>query len=127
MKVTFEGGAKFAVQIRGHKVVVDQPVEGGGTDEGPTPPEYFVASLGSCVGVYAVAYCERHNVDVTGMTIGVKWEKSASPARVSKIDVSINIPKGVPEELRERVLAAANHCLIHNTITAQPEINIALT
>ena len=35
--------------IRGHKVIIDQPVAGGGTDEGPTPLEYFLFSLAGCV------------------------------------------------------------------------------
>ncbi len=31
--------------IRGHEVVVDQPVADGGTDAGPTPTELFVGGL----------------------------------------------------------------------------------
>ena len=47
--VVHEEGDRFALTIRGHRIVVDQPVEDGGGDAGPTPTELFVASLASCV------------------------------------------------------------------------------
>lgn len=47
MLVTHVGDDRFTIQIRGHGIVVDQPEERGGDDEGPTPTELFVASVAS--------------------------------------------------------------------------------
>jgi uncharacterized OsmC-like protein len=50
------GSLQFQTKTRGHSIVSDQPVEQGGYDEGMTPPELFLASLGSCAGYYAAQY-----------------------------------------------------------------------
>src|SRR5689334_3278972 len=46
--VEYLEGVKFSIGIRGHKVICDQPVENHGTDTGIAPPEFMLASLGSC-------------------------------------------------------------------------------
>ena len=126
MKVTYDGGMKFTGKVRGHEIVIDQPKEGGGSDLGPTPPELFVASLASCVGVYAAFYCNTHEISIEGMELDVEWEKAERPTRVGKVAVSITIPGGVPQEMRERVVTAAKHCLIHNTLENHPEVIVEL-
>jgi putative redox protein len=47
--VTHEGGVRFAANVRSHRVVVDQPYQGGGTDTAPAPIELLGVSLGTCV------------------------------------------------------------------------------
>lgn len=59
-------GDRFRVEIRGHAVEVDQPIEDGGDDKAPTPTELFAASLASCVGFYAERFLRRHDLPVEG-------------------------------------------------------------
>ncbi|MDX3458608.1 hypothetical protein PV396_42935 [Streptomyces sp. ME02-8801-2C] len=49
-------GDAFAVEVRGHRLLVDQPADAGGTDTAPTPTELFAASLATCVAFYAGRY-----------------------------------------------------------------------
>ena len=42
------GAVQFEISARGHRLYCDQPVENGGFDEGMTPPELMLASLGAC-------------------------------------------------------------------------------
>jgi putative redox protein len=53
LKIEYLGGVRFAAETRGHRVVSDQPPENGGEDSGMTPPEFLLASLGTCAGYYA--------------------------------------------------------------------------
>jgi DNA-binding FrmR family transcriptional regulator len=53
LNVTHQTGDQFQLQVRGHRLLCDQPLADGGTDQGPTPTELFVASLAACVGFYA--------------------------------------------------------------------------
>ena len=46
-------GVRFVIKARSHTVVCDQPKENSGQDEGMTPPELLLASLGACAGYYA--------------------------------------------------------------------------
>jgi uncharacterized OsmC-like protein len=56
------GDVQFEIKARQHTIVSDQPPENGGYDEGMTPPELMLASLGSCAGFYAAAYLKKHNL-----------------------------------------------------------------
>ena len=60
MSVRHLGGDRFAVSVRGHELLVDQPVDAGGEDTAPTPTELLVAALACCVAFYARRYLRRH-------------------------------------------------------------------
>jgi len=53
------GGVQFEIKARQHRIACDQPAENGGFDEGMTPPELLLASLGSCAGFYAAQYLKK--------------------------------------------------------------------
>ena len=54
MEITFDGGKVITAHINGHEIKTDQPVMGGGTNTAPSPFELFLASIGTCAGIYAV-------------------------------------------------------------------------
>jgi uncharacterized OsmC-like protein len=126
MRVDHDTGDRFAIQIRGHRVVVDQPAEMGGDDVGPTPTELFVASLASCVGFYARRYLARHDLDATGLAVEVANTMATKPSRVGDVTLRLVVPAGVPQERQAALLAMAGHCTVHNTLTVSPEVTIAL-
>jgi putative redox protein len=48
--VTVHGGAagfKQEILVGEHRLVADEPAEGGGADAGPTPYDYLLAALGA--------------------------------------------------------------------------------
>jgi uncharacterized OsmC-like protein/LmbE family N-acetylglucosaminyl deacetylase len=126
MLVRHDDGDRFTIAIRGHEVVVDQPVAIGGDDLGPTPTELFVASLASCVGFYARRYLARHRLDATGLRVEVAWDMATKPSRVGDLTLRVVVPAGIPEERRAGLLAQARHCTVHNTLHTPPEVAIDL-
>jgi uncharacterized OsmC-like protein len=126
MRVDHEGADRFAIQVRGHLVVVDQPVEMGGDDVGPTPTELFVASLASCVAFYARRYLSRHDLDTTGLAVEASYTMATKPSRVGEVTLRLVVPAGVPQEREAALLAMAGHCTVHNTLTVTPEVTITL-
>ena len=126
-EVKYIDGKKFSAQNRTHAVIIDQPKDGGGQDQGPTPPELFVDSLGSCVGVYVLAFCKNTGLNPDGMRIILDWEKAADkPARIQKISAKIELPNADAGARSAALLKVAESCLIHETIKHQPEITIEL-
>ena len=119
-------GDRFAIDVRGHRLLVDQPVGTGGTDTAPTPTELFVAGLASCVGFYARRYLTRHGVDATGLTVSASYAIGGRPNRVQAITIVITPPTGLPPDRRAAFLAVASHCTVHNTLTEPAEVSIAL-
>ena len=117
---------RFAIDIRGHTIFVDQPVDAGGTDTAPTPTELFVAGLASCVAFYARRYLARHRLSSQGLAVAIDYDIGGRPTRVNRIAVRITPPDGLPPERRAAFVAVASHCTVHNTLTEPPVVEIVL-
>ncbi len=124
--VRFLDGVKFEVEARGHTLVCDQPPSNGGTDAGMTPPEFLLASLGTCAGFYAVQYLKARSLAAGGLTVQVSADKASGPARLSAFRIAIHVPGLTDEKHKEGVLRAAKTCLVHNTLTNLPQIELVL-
>jgi uncharacterized OsmC-like protein len=120
------GAVQFEMKTRGHSVVSDQPADKGGFDEGMTPPELMLASLGSCAGYYAVDYLKRQNIAVDGTRVRVTAEKAKNPARLDDFKIEVEVPVELTEEHAKGLEDAVNRCLIHNTLTHTPKIELAV-
>lgn len=123
--IEYLGRTKFAVSARGHRVICDQPVENKGEDAGMTPPEFMLASLGSCAAYYAVEYLNTRGLPSKDLTVRVTAEKARQPARIGSFHVEISAP-GIDEPHLTGVLRAAKACLIHNTLLTPPHIELEI-
>ena len=123
--VSHAGGDAYAIAVRGHALLVDQPEADGGQDAAPTPTELLVASLASCVAFYAGRYLLRHGLDRSGLGVTAEFAMASDrPARVSDVRLRISVQTGIPSERRDALLAVASHCTVHNTLRQQPIISI---
>ncbi len=119
--VRYSGGTKFEAMARGHRVICDQPLDNGGADDGMTPPEFLLVSLGTCAGFYAAQYLKLHGLPTEGLDVKVSAEKAKAPARLGKMRIEVLLPQLLPEH-EAGLLRAVNACLVHNTLTHSPEI-----
>ena len=86
------GGVQFEIKARQHVVVSDQPAENGGFDEGMTPPELLLASLGACASFYAAQYLKKHTLAAEGTIVRVSADKAKDPARLDNFRIAIDVP-----------------------------------
>jgi uncharacterized OsmC-like protein len=124
--VRFLDGVRFEAEARGHTILCDQPVENGGQDSGMTPPEFLLASLGTCAGYYALQYLKARGLASAGLVVKVTAGKAAQPARMDHFQILIEVPGLVDPKHREGVIRAAKNCLIHNTMLHAPSIDLAM-
>ena len=91
MEVTVEhlGAVQFEIKSRQHTIASDQPPENGGYDEGMTPPELLLASLGSCAGFYAAQYLRKYKLATEGTKVRVKAEKVKDPPRIDDFQIDL--------------------------------------
>lgn len=129
MKVLVEhlGAVQFEIKARQHKIVCDQPPENGGFDEGMTPPELLLASLGSCAGFYGAQYLKKHNLADVGMRVSVTADKVKKPARMDNFRIEVEVPLAFSEQHRNGIQEAIQHCLIHNTLLYPPKIALEVS
>lgn len=126
IKVSHINGVRFAIQARSHVVLSDQPIENGGEDTGMTPPEFLLASLGSCAAYYAAEYLRTRNLAQTGVEVSVTAEKLLKPPRLDKFRIHVISPVQLAPEHHAGMVRAIARCLVHNTLLSPPEIEIDL-
>lgn len=126
MVVTHEGGVRFAAQIRGHRVLVDQTPRGGGEDAGPEPIELLGASLGTCIGYYVQQFCEARALPYEGMRVEVSQHGAAGPNRVGKFVVRVQLPTEIPEHYVAMLERVARSCPAHNTLTLGAGVDVSV-
>ncbi len=122
VRIDHLGDVQFEITTRGHKVYCDQPTDAGGFDEGMTPPEFFLASLGACAGYYAADYLKSRNLLKEGLKVRVTAEKAKKPARLDDIKIFVEYPHTLEPRHYEGLDKAVHACLIHNTLTHPPKI-----
>ena len=124
VKVEYLGKRKFKVMARGHEVMTDLPEKGGGDDSAPTPSELFVASVGSCAALFISRYLETAKLDPEGLSVDMDWEFSEDKSKISHINMTVRVPNSELGARKKAVAAAANKCVIHQTLHNCPEIKV---
>lgn len=128
MEVTVEhlGAVQFEIRAREHVVACDQARENGGFDEGMTPPELLLASLGSCAAYYAAEYLRKKQLASEGTRVRISAEKVKNPARMENFQIVIDAPVALTDRQRAEMEEAVHRCLIHNTLLHPPRIAIEI-
>lgn len=117
------GGALFTAEARHHRVLLDQPAEDGATDQGMSPAELLLASLGGCIGQYVAQYLSLQGLSCEGLLIRVEAQPSARPLQVGDFQVEVIAPALNDSQLRalERAFPAG---LVQNAIRCEHSVRI---
>ncbi|MGW6268406.1 MULTISPECIES: OsmC family protein [unclassified Streptomyces] len=123
--VTHVSGPSYAVFVRDHELTVDQPVEAGGDNDGPTPVELFVASLAACVAYYAGQFLQRHHLPYENLRVRTEFDMAGDrPPRVAAVRMRIQTPGPLTAARQEALRAVVDHCTVHNSLRRLPRISV---
>ena len=75
-----ENATKTIVKARNFEIVIDEPAELGGTDEGPNPVEYVLGAFAGCLNVMAHVVAKELNMTLRGIKIDISGP--LNPARL---------------------------------------------
>lgn len=126
VRVEHLGAVQFEIKARQHTVICDQPLDSSGDDEGMTPPELLLASLGSCAAFYAVDYLKRNRILREGVKARVTADKVKGPFRLDNFKIELEVPGGIDESQMKGLEDAVHRCLIHNTLLNPPAIDLVI-
>ncbi len=124
MIVRFPGGKRVSAEYGGFTVQTDQPVEGGGEGSAPQPFDLFLASIGTCAGIYVKGYCDARGLDTEGLRLEMQVERDADGRRVTRLAIEIHLPATFPEKHRDAVIRAADLCAVKKHILHPPAFEI---
>lgn len=124
MEITFDGGKVITAHINGHQIRTDQPVMGGGTDSAPSPFELFLASIGTCAGIYVKSFCDQRGVSSENIKIVQTVEYDRSTGLPTDIKIDIQLPVDFPEKYKDAVINVAELCKVKKTIANPPKFEV---
>jgi putative redox protein len=112
------GTFKHTVQLRDHQVIIDEPLDAGGEDLGPSPQELLAASLASCTAVTMEMYAQRKGWEVGHVEVECEY----SPAErgcPTRFDLVMRFPADMPADQIERLRVIAAKCPVHRTLDGE--------
>lgn len=126
MEIRFPGGQAVDALFDGFAVHTDQPVGSGGGGSAPSPFELFLASIGTCAGLYALRFCQQREIETTGLSVALATEKEAGQSRVARIRIEMRLPERFPEKYRDAIVRAVDQCTVKRHILDSPAFEVTV-
>jgi ribosomal protein S12 methylthiotransferase accessory factor len=125
MIIDFPGGAKVDAHFGGFHVKTDQSPMGGGEGSAPSPFAVFLASVGTCAGIYVLSFCKQRGLPTEGIQIVQRMHASpAGQGMLERIELEIQVPTSFPEKYHEALIRSAGKCLVKRHFEAPPQFDI---
>jgi putative redox protein len=127
MKIAFPGGKKVNAEFNGRTIATDQPLTAGGEGTAPTPFDCFLASLGTCAGIYVLSFCQQRQIATEGLALTQRMEFSTTEdgkKRLAKVAIDISLPPGFPEKYRNAIVKTAELCTVKKVLMDPPQFEI---
>ena len=124
MEVYFPGGKRVYADYRGFTIETDQPVRGGGEDSAPAPFDLFMASIGTCAGIYALGFMQQRGISAEGSKLVMRPQADPATGMVARIDLELQLPAGFPEKYRDAVINAMNLCAVKKHLHQPPAFEV---
>jgi putative redox protein len=115
---TSPGGFAHEVEVEGHRMLIDEPRERGGGDEGPSPQQMLAVSLAACTAVTMEMYAKHKGWNIGQIEVSAEF----SPAErgcPTRFKLNMRLPAGLSEEQVEKLRVIAAKCPVHRTLDGE--------
>ena len=125
LQITFSGNKQVIAHMGEHKILTDQPIMAGGNNEGPAPFSLFLASIGTCAGIYVKSFCDQRGISTEGITLTQAHSFNPSTHMIEGIELKINVPDTFPSKYHDTLIKVANQCAVKKHLQNPPTINVS--
>jgi putative redox protein len=124
--ITFPGGKKVNAEVNGMVIPTDQPKLQGGDNSAPSPFLHFLASIGTCAGIYVLSFCQERKIPTDRITLSERLEYTTVDGKstLSKNVLDINVPPDFPEKYHKALIKVADQCAVKKTMMNPPLFEI---
>lgn len=124
MVIDFPGGARVDAHFGPFTVPTDQPAQGGGEGSAATPFATFLASIGTCAGIYVLGFCRQRGLPTDGIRIIQRMVPDPASGLIGRITLDIHVPPDFPEKYRPALIRAAEQCAVKKHLEHPPRFEI---
>ncbi|MBM6991206.1 MAG: OsmC family protein [Mobilibacterium timonense] len=120
-------GLQVEAQSRGFKVIMDEPVEGGGTDKGMNPVELLLSAYGGCLTILAAMMAPGYEVDLgdcyAELEGDLDLDEGSEYNGFQEIRVTFHVKSSSPKEnVKNLIQGVEAGCPIGNTLRGKVNI-----
>ena len=119
--VTFPGGLEIDAHVAGHTIHTDQRVKHGGGDTGPPPFDLFLASIATCMGLYALRFCQQREIDTAGLHLEMETFRNPDSPMINRIEVRLDLPAAFPEKYIRAIERSMDQCAVKKHMIDPPQ------
>lgn len=131
-----ENSTKTIVKARGFKIIIDEPENLGGTNDGANPVEYVIGALSGCLSVVGHLVAREMNFKLNGIRFDIEGELDPSKfmgkdmnkrAGYENINVTVYPDTDADENtLNEWIKVVESRCPVSDNIMHETPINISI-
>jgi putative redox protein len=123
--VAFPGGVAVEAVVKGHTIRTDQPAPFG-SDSAPAPFDLFIASIATCMGYYALRFCQERGIATEGLGLSLETVRDEERKRLSTIRVALALPRGFPEKYKAAIGRAVDQCAVKKHMVEPPAFTLTV-
>lgn len=124
MIIDFPGGLKVDANFGPYTLATDQPGMDGQPGAAPTPFATFLASIGTCAGIYVLGFCKQRNLSTEGIRIIQRMQSNPFTGMLGKVELEIQVPPEFPEKYYAALVRAADQCAVKKHFDNPPEFEV---
>lgn len=129
------GSFRTEVEAGPHKYILDEPIDVGGTGEGPTPYDMLASALGGCTAMTLNFYSKREKMPLEGVEVTVTHDRQyardcadciSTAGYIHRFKVVIKLEGPLSDEQRQKLLEIAGRCPVAKTLQSEMKIEKVL-
>jgi putative redox protein len=121
MEIVFPGGQRVDANMGALTIATDQ---NGST---PAPFGLFLASIGTCAGIYVLSFCQQRGLSTEALRIVQRMHANPFTRMIERIELDIQLPPDFPEKYREAVIRSAEQCAVKKHLEQPPAFEVTTT
>lgn len=126
MEIYFAGNKKVYASVNGFTVKTDQAVRSGGEGEHPEPFTLFLASLGTCAGIYAKSFCDQRGIPTEHIHLTTEEKYDPEKKIIGSIEINIHVPQDFPEKYETALIHTASLCAVKRHLRDDIEVKVQI-
>ena len=118
MEIVFPGGARVDAVANGMVITTNQD------GSAPAPFGLFLASIGTCAGIYVLSFCKQRGLPTDNIRIIQRMDMNPATHMIEHIELDIQLPPDFPEQYKAAVVRSAELCAVKKHLENPPAFDV---